>query len=437
MATPLFTVEIGLASVVDAFTLDSSTKGRLSPATLPDVALGLGDTLGYSWVAITDYVLEGLTFRRGATRAQGPFWRYEAGTASFEVDNLDGRFDPLNLSGPYVTAGVTELRPSLPVRISANVDGAIEVVWLGVVDTISLDYNSATWSTATFSCVDGVERLQAADLPEINPPVGAGDTVAARLGRILDRIGWPAAARDLDAATGNTLQASTLAAAAWADIQLAADSDAGYLWIDRNGKVVYRTRGYIPTTPSLTFSSDPTVAGLDFTSVDITRDVAQVYNSVSLARAGGTQTTVQDVTSQALLGQVRGFSRNDLQCETDAQLADVSSWLLANYSSIITRVEEIKVQPPADTALLSTGYWLALVRLELGDVIRVAHRTPDGRTITVDAVVRGLSWAAGVRSFDLTLSLQTQNPQVGTFILDDLANGVLDEDVLAVPAAVR
>jgi hypothetical protein len=437
MATPLFTVEIGLASAVDALTLDSSTKGRLSPATAPDVALGLGDTLGYSWVSITDYVLEGLTFRRGATRAQGPFWRYEAGTATFEVDNLDGRFDPLNLSSPYVTAGVTELRPSLPVRICANVNGAVEPVWVGVLDSIDLDYNSVTWSTARFSCVDGTERLQAADLPEIQPPVGAGDTVAARIARILDRIGWPAAARDLDATTGNTLQASTLAAAAWADIQLAADSDAGYLWIDRNGRIVYRTRGYVPTTPSLTFSSDSTVSGLDFTSVDITRDVAQVFNSISLARAGSTQTTVQDVVSQALLGQVRGYSRSDLICETDSQLADVSSWILANFSSIITRIEQVKLSPPADTDLLATGYWLALVRLELGDVVRVAHRTPDGRTITVDAIVRGLAWSAGVRSFDLTLSLQTQNPQVGTFILDDLANGVLDEDVLAVPAAVR
>ena len=437
MATPLFTVEIGLASVVNAFTLDSSTKGQLSPATAPVVDVPLGDTLGYSWVAITDYVMEGLTFRRGATRAQGPFWRYEAGTASFEVDNLDGRFDPLNLSGPYVTAGVTELRPSLPVRISANVDGAVEVVWSGVVDTISLDYSSMTWSTAKFTCVDGVERLQAADLPELTTAAGAGDTVAARIGRILDRVNWPAEARDLNAATGNTLQASTLAAAAWADIQLAADSDAGYLWIDRKGNVVYRTRGYVTTSPTMTFSSDPAVDGLDFTGLDVTRDVAQVFNSVSLARAGSTQTTVQDVVSQATIGQVRGFSRNDMQCETDAQLADVSSWILANYSTLVTRIEEIRLAPPADTALLSSGYWLALVRLELGDVVRVVHRTPDGRSITVDAVVRGISWSAGVRSFDLVLSLQSQNPQVGTFILDDLANGVLDEDVLAVPAAVR
>jgi len=437
VATPLFTVELGLASSVNAFTLDSATRGQLSPATAPVVDAPLGETLGYAWTAVSEYVLEGLTFRRGATRSQGPFWRYEAGTANFTLDNLDGRFDPLNLSGPYVSGGVSELRPGLPVRVCANVDGAVETVWVGVLDSVELDYNSATWSTVQFRCVDGVERLQAADLPELTTAAGAGDTVAGRLNRILDRIGWPGAARDLDAATGNTLQAATLAAAAWTDVQLAADSDAGYLWIDRQGRVTYRTRGYVTASPSLTFSSDPTVSGLDFSAVTITRDVGQVYNSVSVARAGGTQTTVQDVTSQALIGQVRGYSRNDLVCETDSQLADVASWILANYASLQTRVEEIRLEPPADTALLSSGWWLALVRLELGDVVRVAHKTPDGRTITVDAVVRAVAWEAGVRRFGLTLSLQTLNPQVGLFVLDDLANGVLDEDVLAVPAAVR
>jgi hypothetical protein len=422
MGTPLFTVEIGLASATSSFTLDLT---QLSPATAPAVDAPLGDDLGYAWTDVSDYVMEGLTFRRGSTRSQGPFWRYEAGTASIELDNLDGRFDPLNLSGPYVSAGVSEIRPNLPVRISAVVAGTTETMWVGVVDSVDLDYTSATWSTVKLSCVDGVAFLQAADLPELTTPVGSGDTAAARITRILDRVGWPAAQRDLDPVTANTMQASSLAASAWADILLTADSDAGYVWISRTGKLVYRTRGAIPASSSLTFSSSATTAGKDFTGITITRDVGQVYNSVNLARANSTAVFVEDQTAQATIGQVRGYSRSDLVCETDDNVADVAAWIVGVFSQLLTRVEEIVLAPPADTDLLAAADWWELLRLEMGDVVRVVHATPDGRDVDVNAVVRGLEWSVGVRSFGLKISLQTQNPEYVMFVLDDTARGVL------------
>lgn len=422
MATPLFMVELGLASSSDSFTLDLT---QLSPATAPAVDAPLGDDLGYVWTDVTDYVMEGLTFRRGATRSQGPFWRYEVGTAAITLDNVDGRFDPLNLSGPYVSGGLSEIRPNLPVRISAVVGSTTETMWVGVVDSVDLDYTSVTWSTVDLRCVDGVAWLQAADLPELTTAVGAGDTVAARITRILDRVGWPAVQRDLDTITANTLQASTLAASAWADILLAADSDAGYVWFDRQGRLVYRTRGAIPADPSQTFSSSSSTTGKDFTAITITRDVEQVYNSVSLSRAGGTAVSVEDIDAQALIGQVRGYSRSDLVCETNDQVADVAQWIIGINADLITRVEEVVVQPPADTDLLSTGQWWELLRLEMGDVVRVVHATPDGRDVDVEAIVRGLEWSAGVRQFGLKISLQTQNPAYELFVLDDDARGVL------------
>ena len=422
MATPLFTVELGLASASASFTLDLT---ELSPATPPAVDAELGDDLGYVWTDVSDYVLEGLTFRRGVTRAQGPFWRYEAGTASITLDNLDGRFDPLNLDGPYVSAGESEIRPNLPVRISADIDGDVETMWVGVVDSVDLDYNSVTYSTVQLRCVDGVAFLQAADFAELTNPVGAGDTANARIERILDHVGWPAAARDIDPVTLSTVQATSLAAPAWADILLAADSDAGYVWFDRTGRLVYRTRGSIPALPSLTFSSSATTPGKDFDSVTITRDVGQVYNIVSLARKDGTAVTVEDVDAQATIGQVRGYSRSDLISETDDQVADIASWILAVFSDLQTRVEEIEMAPPADTDLLSAGAWWELLRMEMGDVVRVVHATPDGRDVSVNAIVRGLEWTAGVRSFNCKVSLQTLKAGFSLFVLDDPVRGVL------------
>jgi hypothetical protein len=422
MATPLFTVEIGLASASSYFTLDLT---QLSPATAPAVDAPLGDDQGYAWTDVSEYVMDGLTFRRGATRSQGPFWRYEAGAASFQLDNVDGRFDPLNLSGPYVSAGVSEIRPNLPVRISAVIGSTTETLWVGVVDTLDLDYTSVTWSTVGVTCVDGVAFLQAADFPEMSTTAGAGENAAARITRILDHVGWPAAQRDLDTVSMNTMQATSLAAPAWTEILLTADSDAGYLWIDRTGQLVYRTRGAISSTPSATFSSSATTPGKDFTGIKISRDVAQVYNSVSLARKDGTAVSLEDQDAQAAIGQVRGFSRSDLICETNDHVEDLAAWIIGVFSDLVTRVEEIQVAPPADTDLMAADEWWELLRLELGDVLHVVHATPDGRDITVDAVLRGIDWQVGVRSFGLTLSLQTLNPSYTMFVLDDPVRGVL------------
>lgn len=435
MAAPYFTVELGLSATSSSFTLDSATKGQLSPATAPAVDYPLGDDLGYTWTDVTDYVLDdGFGFRRGATRSQGPWWRYESGSASFTVDNLDGRFDPLNLSGPYVSGGTTNLRPGLPVRISAVVGSGTETVWVGVVDSIGIPYSSATWSTAKFTCVDAVERLQAADLPELTTAVGAGDTVAARIDRVLDRMGWPAAARDLDTITGNTLQASTMAQSSWAQILLAADSDAGYVWVDRYGKVVYRTRSAVTSVAGVQFSSVEGSTALGFDEIDISRDVQQVYNSISLARAGGTALLAEDVDQQAVIGQVRGYSRSDLVCEDDAQLGDVATWVLSTFAALQTRVEGITVRPPADTDLLSEASWLTLLRLDIGTTISVSHATPDGRTITSTGVVRGVEWTAGVRSFEVKFSLQQITTDIYRFVLD---TDVLDTGSLGTSVLVR
>jgi hypothetical protein len=129
--------------------------------------------------------------------------------------------------------------------------------------------------------------------------------------------------------------------------------------------------------------------------------------------------------AQAAIGQVRGYSRSDLVAETDDQVADVASWIVGTSAELLTRVEEIVLEPPAETDLLAEAEWWDLLRLELGDVVRVVHATPDGRDVDVDAVVRGLDWEASVRSFRLKVALQTQNPTYTMFVLDDEVRGVL------------
>ena len=75
-------------------------------ASLPTLTVQAQFTPG-TWTDISTYVLN-LQVTRPSTRLQGPLWQYQAGTCQVVLDNSDGRFDPDNLAGPYISA--TSLR---------------------------------------------------------------------------------------------------------------------------------------------------------------------------------------------------------------------------------------------------------------------------------------------------------------------------------------
>ena len=67
------------------------------------VQAGFGATGGtITWTDISAYVRTG-TITRAASRLAGPLYQYQPGTCTLTLKNGDGRFDPDNLTGPYVS----------------------------------------------------------------------------------------------------------------------------------------------------------------------------------------------------------------------------------------------------------------------------------------------------------------------------------------------
>ena len=93
-----------------------------------------------SWLRLSD----GITLQRGR---QDETSQIGAGTASFALDNRDGRFTPENTSGAYYPN--VQLRR--PVRISYNTTP----VWTGYIDS---------WGEGWNSGIQPVARIQASDL---------------------------------------------------------------------------------------------------------------------------------------------------------------------------------------------------------------------------------------------------------------------------------
>lgn len=101
---------------------------------------------------------------------------------------------------------------------------------------------------ASVACTDPTADL-AAFTGDARPWHGAGDTAAARVGRILDMTRWPASARDITPG-GVPLVATELAGEALGQLQEVADTDLALMWVRRDGRLAYRPQGRVnPGTP--------------------------------------------------------------------------------------------------------------------------------------------------------------------------------------------
>jgi hypothetical protein len=154
---------------------------------------GLWDTATWGpdvlWTDITAYVR---TIKADRAFSRG-VQAWSAGTAQLVLDNRDGRFSPDNLSGPYVTAGVTQVRPWRPVRIRATYSGTTYYLYTGY----ALDWVESWAGPArtgkgdaicTVPCTDELGHLAGFD-GLAQTPAGAGETSGARIHRVLNNAG--------------------------------------------------------------------------------------------------------------------------------------------------------------------------------------------------------------------------------------------------------
>lgn len=421
MAWPTIAIKIATSVPSSAFTLDDAVKGKLDTGTL-------GDTFGKVWTEITNYVLSdsGISLDRGSTSDRGPYFITEAGRLSFELDNRSGNFDPLNLAGPYVSAGVSQLLPGLPVTVEATYQGVMFTLFSGYVDKWSVTYpgEANTLSTVSVSASDPVAILVAADPPPTDPPVGAGELISTRLHRILDRAGWPMADRAIETTGLATMSATALDSSAWSELQDSATSVNGYLWLNNLGQVEYHDKSSFSRKADLRVGDDgimPVVA------VELANNWEQVYNTVKLNRDEGNEQAVEDSTSIAQFGR-RTFSRTDLLVETDGLVSESAGYILSQFRTQALRLESIRLEPD-DT--YSDDAWTSLLGMEILTRIGTTLTTTDGRSISQDGLVSGISLEIQQFNWNWNLSTISAPNALGDFTLDDAELGKLDVRQLA------
>lgn len=419
MSMPTLSLEVGFAvgaSTSTYLTLNDTARGKLGIGTLaPDVV----------WTDVTAY-LRNFHTARGVSRVDGPVLHYDAGTARFELDDTDGRFDPANLAGPYVSGGVTQVKPTVAVRLRATWAGVTYDVWRGFAESWVDTYPAPTQTVCILSCVDAAKQLADVNRAAVGS-VGSGEDTGTRIGRILDSAGWSSVDRVL--ATGDsTLQATTLTGSAWQEAVLANDSEIGELYVDGSGRVVFRNRNAVLTdsrsnTSQATFG-DAGGSELPYVSTDLDYSDQQLINDARITRAGGAEQNATSATSQTSYLR-HTFQRSDIILQTDPDALNYAGWIVSQCAEPELRFANLVVNGRDSDSTFESAKFVQILTREIGDRITVIRRPPRGGTaITRDVLVRGVTHDGTPATWQTVWQLQSAT-RLQFFVLDHATLGQL------------
>lgn len=426
---PAVRVEVAFsvgASTSTLLHLDDPGRGRLNTGTL-----GSGTAGEPVWVDVTPWA-RAVSSKRGASRVDTPIVEYEAGTLAVTLDNSDRRFDPSNLNGPYVDplTGATQVTAMRAIRTMAVWGGVTYELFRGFVDAWDVEWTGPNYSECTVTATDGFKVLSGVDRPAV-AEIGGGETSGARISRILNSASWPTADRII--ATGNsTVQATTLEGAALAEMQSVAASELGELFVDGGGRVRFRNRTAMLTEPrSATAQASFGDGGgteLPYQDLAISTDDSTFFNTVRVARAGGTEQVASDATSEALYYPRTFKPSEDLLLTTDTDALNYAHWILHISRDPELRFVELTVNPRTDPPNLFPH----VLGLGLGDRISVTRRPPGGGTpVSVEQFIRGISHEFSPEQWITKWTLQSADKFGSFFTLNNATLGRLDRNALA------
>src|SRR5215831_16279133 len=412
------------------FLLDDTTYGKLDTGTLG------GDI---TWSDISPWTRSGSVNRPG-NRQQGPLWTAGQGSASLTLHNGDGRFDPDNLSGPYVAAGATELNAMVPVRVRATWAGTTYSLFSGFADSWADDgiNYAGRYAETTLTASDGQKALNGIQLPPVTP-AGAGEASGNRVNRILNAAGWYTGTAYRQIAAGlTTLQAYTGGDSAWNMLQTVADTEIGDLYIDGSGRLVFRSRYGIlndtrSSTPQAVFGDAPgtaETAGTEnaYYTASRNRDDTTLANDIQATRTGGgVMQQATDAASVVTYKFPRSYARSDLLQQDDATVLSWAQWVLYISKAGEARFDTLIIKPLRDPANL----WPLALGLDIGTRIQIWRRPPGtAAPVTRDCFIRGIAHTWDTGSWQTTFTLQDATKYGSFLTLNHATLGRLDSNAL-------
>lgn len=332
---PTLSVEIAFSAGANpaAWTLDVSPF----PVTLGDALVDV-----YTDVSAD---VRGLNISRGKSRELDQF---QAGRCVVNLDNRTRDYDPLNLSGPYVSGGATQIKPGRRIRVSATHPiTAVEYdLYHGTVRDWQLDY------TGKF---DAVTTPMATDLmTELANTKVSVTTSAAASGTAVGEVLANAAINAYDADTGSsTLQAMTFTGTALEALRVIEQTEQGFLFVERDGVIRFIERLALLTetrhsTSQATFGS----GNLTYEKIQIAYESDVIKNHAVVTRTGGSAQDYSDETSITDYGE-RLITLSNMASSSDTEALALANFLVEKWKDPAVRVRQITFHPRKHSDLMT------------------------------------------------------------------------------------
>ena len=416
-----YDLTIATGFLIDAFTLDDSTKGVLDN---------------------TEYVLDGTTefasVIDGATgisvfrgrRDIGD--QFTAGTMSFDLNDTftGGIFNPFDTQSPYydTAQAVPGLAPMRKVVLSR--EG--EELFNGYIVDYSYNFNLGGLDTVSVACADDFYLLSQTYLNEFNV---TEQLASARLVALLalpevNAFQLPGEQNietstiTLGGAAAYTVPNGTSVAAYTAKIN---ESVQGRIFISRDGVFTFQDRiGDTLSASSADFHDDGTAIPYD--NVGISFEANQVINRASVQHAGAsTPEIAEDLTSQATYF-IQTAAISDALVHDNTAALDLANYLLvgqpeARYTNVSTLFASL-TDAQRDTVAI----------LEIGNTVTIEKSFTSGVTITSlaqELAIEGIQHEIDLSTGHRITLFTSPTTLVYELILDDLVYGTIDtENVL-------
>lgn len=393
---------------------DRWTAGNVYASAIagPDPATGGVYRL---WVDLTCDTLD-LTVALGATRADGVVARAEAGTVEIVLADPTRRLDPMNADGPWHT----RLNPGVPVLVWAEtLDGSTvtrHTLFSGAAESFREPWTPHPGARrATIVAVDSTTTLVDLQRPELETPLGAGDTVDQRLARVLAYHSAPVTLQAQPSTV--TMAATTMDGSAWAQINEAADAEIGFAYVAAVGDpLAAETVTDLAVLRFITrdawTSNEPvdfTVACPEVIAATVNALEATVRNDVTAHRPDGPDIHLRSQSSVDRFG-VHNYTASDLPVSDDEEVGRWAEFILAAQAWPRATLGDVTMRPAATPAL-----WPRLLDLDLADRVGIQWTPPGTSSIyDVTASVVGMRHAINRHRWEVTWTTLGTSQPLGT-----------------------
>lgn len=399
---------------LDAFTLDSATKGVLNNTQyVLDGTTEFAPMLEYS---------KAVSVNRGRREIGDQF---SAGTMTFTLDDTlaGGILNPLYSNSPYVDpAGQFTLAPLRRVSFGRyDSTNTFIALFVGQIVNYDYSYELGNNNVVTVYCADDFYLLAQTTMAEFNV---SEELSSARLSAVLDlpEVAYPAASRNIATGTQTLGGAAAYTVADGTNVKAYIDqiqaAEQGRIFMSRTGVINFDARIGATLSGSVAdFHDDGT--NTPYNNLAITYNADQIINRASIQHLGATSPQVADDLASQTKYLIQSTSITDSLLHNDT-----AALALANYL-LVGEPEPTYTGVQTDYLMLTTAQRENLALVDIGDTITITNTLTGGpvtQELSVEGVEHRLDFVTGHRVTYYTAPTVI----VYELILDDAIYGTLD-----------